>query len=287
MKLAPNKPIPDKEISIKGEVLVDAEKALTEKLLEGDNDRHGRFVLAALSSIPWVGFLGAIANLKGETDQDDINLFVRLWLQEHKDKIKELMTTINEILIRLDGFGEDVQKRIESPEYLNLVRKTFRAWDQTDTVEKRFMLKKLLENAGAINLCPDDQIRLFIDWVEKYHESHFAVMREIYLNQRITKGQIWDNLHPEGRPLDNSAQAGFFSYLMRELNLGGIIHLERTSNAYGQNIKKTHHSSSTLSKSETHESPFENTKHWVLSELGKEFVRYVMEDVDLQLETSN
>ena len=272
-----------KKTTTKGEIVSGAEKDLIEKLNEGATDKRGRFILAALGSIPWVGFLGAIANFKAEADQDEINLFLRLWLGEHKTKIQELVMTVNEILTRLDGFGEDVQKRIESPEYLALVRKTFRAWDQADTNEKRSMFKKLLENAGAITLCPDDQIRLFIDWIERYHESHFAVMKEIYLHQPITKGQIWDNLNPGGRPRDNSAQAGFFGYLMRELNMGGIIRLERDTDSYGRTIRASRTPSTGSSRGDTLESPFDSTKRWVLSELGKEFVRYVMEDVDLQL----
>jgi hypothetical protein len=146
------------------------------------------------------------------------------------------------------------------------------------------MLKNLLMNAGAITLCPDDQVRLFIDWIERYHEAHFAVIKEVYQHAPITKAQIWDNIHSgERRPLDNSAQAGLFGYLMRELNLGGIIHQSRQTNAYGQTIRATARPTQTRQPGDTLESPFEATKQLVLSELGREFVRYVMEDVDPQL----
>jgi predicted transcriptional regulator len=266
-----------------GDIITGAEKELAERFSKGTKDKYGRFILAALSSIPWVGVLSAIGNIKAENDQDGINFFLRLWLQEHKEKIKELQITISDILGRLDTFGDEVRARIESPEYLALVRRTFRSWDQADTLEKRLMFKRLLMNAGAITLCPDDQVRLFISWIERYHESHFAVIKEVYQRGPISKGKIWDNIHSENRPSDNSSEAGLFGYLMRELNLGGIIHLDRETNASGQAYRSKRSSGQQSSKSDTLESPFEDSKQWTLSSLGREFVRYVMEDVDPQL----
>ena len=259
------------------------ERAIVDILTKGKKDKYGRFVIAALSSIPWVGFLGAIANLKAEADQDGVNSFLMLWVQEHELKINELTFTINDILNKLDSFGPDVRARIESPQYLALVRQTFRSWDQSDTTTKRLMFKKLITNAGAITLCPDDQIRLFISWIERYHEAHFAVIKEIYQNKKITKGRIWDNIHSEGRPRDDSAEAGLFGYLMRELNMGGIIHLERSVNSQGQGMRAPRSAPSAQKGNDTVESPFEDIKLWELSELGKEFVRYVMEDIDKQI----
>lgn len=280
-------PVPKTEPSkpaepIPGEIISGAQKEVVERFATGGNDKYGRFFLAALSGIPWIMPLSVIANLKAEFDQEGMNNALKMWLTEHQDKIQELVATINEILGRLDGFGDEVRARIESPEYLSLVRRGFRTWNEAETQEKRLMVKKLLTNAGAITLCADDQVRLFIDWIERYHEAHFAVMKEIYQNHGITKGNIWDNLHPEGRPQDNSAEAGLFSYLMRELNMGGIIHIEREVNVYGQTVRAQQQKRSS-NKSSTLESPFEDTKNWELSALGQEFVRYVMEDVDPQL----
>ena len=270
------------ELAAEVEMITGAEKELTEKFATGGNDKYGRFFLAALSGIPWILPLSIIANFKGELDQDEMNQVLKLWLQEHKEKIGELKETVNGVLSRLDGFGEEVRQRIESPEYLVLVRRAFRTWGESETLDKRQMIKQLLINAGAITLCPDDQVRLFIDWIERYHEAHFAIIREVYLHQPISKGRIWDNMHPQGRPRENSSQAGLFGYLTRELNTGGIIHLNRKTNSIGQTMRAKP-STSTANKSDTLESHFEDTKQWVLSELGKEFVRYVMEDVDPQL----
>jgi hypothetical protein len=42
------------------------------------------------------------------------------------------------------------------------------------------MLKKLITNAGAVKLCSDDLVRLFILWIDQYHGVHLAVIKEVY-----------------------------------------------------------------------------------------------------------
>jgi hypothetical protein len=87
------------------------------------------FIVAALGSIPWIGgVLAAAASLSAEKDQEKLNDLQRLWLEEHEEKMRDLGTTFLEIFQRLDNFGEEVQQQIESPEYLALVKKAFRAW---------------------------------------------------------------------------------------------------------------------------------------------------------------
>src|SRR5882762_125166 len=118
--------------------------ALLERLSGGRGRKYSRFVMAALGSIPWVGgLIAAAASLSAEKDQQKISDLQRLWLDEHKGKVQELGNTLNDIFGRLDNFGPEVQERIESPEYLALVRKSFRSWDEADTEEKKRMLKKL------------------------------------------------------------------------------------------------------------------------------------------------
>jgi len=260
------------------------EQELTERISKGDHQKYTRFVLAVLGSISWVGgVLGAVAALNAEKDQEKINDLQRLWLQEHKGKIEELRLTIQEVLARLDGFGEEIQKRIESPEYLALVRQTFRSWDQADTQEKKAMFKKLITNAGAITLCPDDLVRLFISWIKKYHESHFAVVKEIYQSPGITRGKIWDKIHPEGRPAENSSEADLYRYLISELNIGRVIRQKRNTNAKGEFLRKSTRGQRRGTPSPTMESAFEDTKSYELTGLGQQFVHYVMKDVVSQI----
>jgi len=265
------------------ELVEPSQDKFIEKLGEGKRRKYERFVLAALSSIPWVGgVIGAAASLSAEKDQEQINDLQRAWLEEHKQKIADLGQTLTEIFGRLDGFGDEIKDRLESKEYLSLVRRVFRSWDVADTQDKRQMLKKLITNAGAIKLCPDDLIRLFANWIDQYHEAHFLVIKEIFKARRAARGQIWDRIHDK-RPREDSAEADLFKYLIRDLSTGGVIRQERSVDYAGRFIKKDTQAHSHDASSRLMESAFENTKPYVLTELGKQFVHYVMEDVVPQL----
>jgi len=114
-------------------------------------------------------------------------------LQQHQEKLQKLRATLEEIITRVEGFGGEVEKRISSEEYLTLVRKTFRQWDTADTEEKRRLLVQLITNAAGTRVAEDDIVRLFLDWLDTYHEAHFAVIREIYKNEGrldMTSGQL-------------------------------------------------------------------------------------------------
>jgi len=252
---------------------------LVQKLRGGKNRRYGRFALAALSSIPWVGgVISAIASFSAEKDQEGINDLQKLWMEGHEEKIRELADTLTDIFARLEGFGDEIQERIESPTYLALVREAFRSWDQADTQEKKQMLKTLITNAAAIKLCPDDLVRLFIHWIDQYHETHFMVIKEIYRAPGSTRGQIWDRIRGP-RTREDSAEADLFRYLIRDLSVGGVIRQERETNAYGQFLKKDTRGQSHASSTRVMESAFEETKPYELTELGRQFIHYVTTDV--------
>ena len=247
---------------------------------KGKKTRTGRFVVSALSSIPWVGGVFAASSaLHAEKEQGKINDLQRIWLEEHHRKIEELYYTIYQIHETLDNAGEEVQERMESEEYLALVRKGFKEWDNAETFEKKEYLRKLLTNASAINLSTDDLIQLFIEWISRYHETHFMVIREIYKNRGITKGQIWDNLNGT-LPAENSLEADLFKRLIRDLSMDGIIRHERATDYAGNFIKK----SSSRSKSSTLKSAFDNIEPYELTELGQSFVHYTMEEVVTKIE---
>jgi hypothetical protein len=140
------------------------------------------------------------------------------------------------------------------------------------------MLKKLITNAGAIKLCPDDLIRLFLHWIEQYHETHFIVIKEIYRHPNITRGQLWDSIHGP-RPREDSSEADLFRYLVRDLSTGGVIRQARETDMAGRFLKRDTSGQSHQNPSRVMESAFEDTKPYVLTEFGKKFVHYVMEDV--------
>ena len=269
------------------ELLEPSQEALVQRLCEGKNRKYVRFLVAALGSIPWIGgFIAASASLAAEREQQGINDLQQVWLQEHKGKIAELRDALADIFRRLDNFGDQIQQRIESPEYLTLVRKTFRSWDESDTKEKKQMLKRLIMNAGAIQLCDDDLIRLFLHWVELYHETHFVVVRAIYRSHRITRGQLWNVIRGTPKPREDSYDADLFKYLIRDLSTGGVIRQERQTDVYGNFVKKEpparRHPTGNVMKS-----AFDDTEFYVLTDLGAKFVHYVMEDVAPQLNANS
>jgi hypothetical protein len=256
------------------------EDALIEKLT-GGKGKYVRFVLAVLSSIPWVGgLLSAVSGLSSEKAQQKINDLQKLWIQEHQEKTEDLARTIHEVIVRLDGFGDEIEGRIQSTEYLSLVKKAFKSWDDADTQEKREMLRKLITNAAAsAHLVPDDLIRLFINWINQYHETHFMVLREIYQNPGITRGQIWGKIYGE-TVTENSAEADLFKYLISELSIGHVIRQERQTDENGNFLKSRPRARLRGVRSRTTlESAFEDTKPYELTELGARFVHYVLDDV--------
>jgi hypothetical protein len=157
--------------------------------------------LGALGSIPWVGgVLSASATFKFDeagVRQDNLR---NQWLAEHQLRLQDLRTTLDEMLSRIESLGDEVEDRLESTEYLGLIRKTFREWDQVDTQEKRKLLIQLITNAAGLRICSDDILRLFLDWINTYHEAHFAVIREIYKNPGPTRYDIWIAVYGEAVP---------------------------------------------------------------------------------------
>jgi hypothetical protein len=184
---------------------------------------------------------------------------------------------MNEIAARFESIGTQIDERITCEEYLAIVRKAFRTWDEADTTEKRRYVANLITNSAGTTLCSDDVVRLFIEWLDLYHETHFAVIREIYRNPGCTRYQIWKAIHGKF-PREDSAEADLFKRLIRDLSTGGVIRQERETNSYGQFVKKDA-SAKRQPSSGTLESAFEDSKPYELTALGKQFVHYTMNEV--------
>lgn len=238
-------------------------------------------LLAALGTIPWVGgFMSALAAVRNEHVQGKRDNLQNQWLEEHGKKIQELADTLIKMVARLESFGEEVKSRLESEEYLALIRKGFRQWDQADTQEKKKLIANLLTNAGATNITTDDVIRLFLDWIDAYHEIHFAVISEIYKHRGITRASIWRNI--KGRfPREDSAEADLFKMLIRDLSMGGVVRQHRATTHDGQFIAKRAAKGSRSSG--LMKSAFDDEEGYELTELGRQFVHYTMQDLVPQI----
>lgn len=242
-----------------------------------------KFLLAALGSIPWIGgFISTMASLKTETGDVKADDMRTQWLSEHQRKIEMLANTLNDIAERFEKLGEQIDERLQSEEYLNIVRCAFRTWDQADTDEKRKYVANLVANASGTRLCSDDIVRLFIDWLNNYHEAHFAVVREIYNNPGATRYDIWMEIYGQ-IPREDSSEADLYKLLIRDLSTGGVIRQERETTVDGKFLRKNPRQYKGP-KPKTMESAFEDKKPYVLTALGQKFVQYTMTDTLRRLE---
>jgi hypothetical protein len=254
------------------------EKQMTEALTHGYGPRVARLAMAIIGgAIPLLG--GAVSGAAGawsESEQDHFNRVAESWMQLQKDEIKEIGITIAEILTRLDLNDENIRKRIESSEYLSLLKKCFRDWSAAESEAKRILIRNLLSNAAASKICTDDVIRMFIQWINDYSEMHFKVIRWIYKNPGCTRKNIWMGVH--GAVVrEDSAEADMFKLLIRDLSTGSVIRQHREKDYYGHFIKKPRKPSG--GQSQVLKSAFEDEEEYELTELGKQFVRYTMDEV--------
>src|SRR5205814_1736215 len=162
-------------------------------LARGAGPKIARFALACLSgAIPIAG--GVISGAAGawsEAEQDQFNKIFAAWLRLQEDEIKEIGRTLFEVFARIDQTDEKVRTRLESKEYLSLLKKCFRDWSAAESEDKRKMIRNLLANAaGGERLCSDDILHLFVEWIDRYSERHFLVVRAVYNNQGITRAEI-------------------------------------------------------------------------------------------------
>jgi hypothetical protein len=243
----------------------------------------GKFFIAALSSIPWVGgYISALASFKLDESAFRENELQTEWLEEHHRKLERLKVTLAEVEARFQALGKGIEERIESEEYLQLVRKAFRVWDNADTDEKRRYVANVVTNCGGTRLCDDDLVRLFIDWLALYHESHFAVIREISKNPGSTRQDIWTELYNKN-VREDSAEADLFKLLIRDLSTGGVIRQERDVNQLGQFRRRQAAKVPKGMASGTMRSAFDDKEAYVLTEMGKQFVHYTMNDVVMRV----
>ena len=140
----------------KGIETIPEETSLGEVLNGPKYTKYGRFVFAALGSIPWIGgLIGASAALQAEAQQGRVNNLIREWLEEHRQRINQLGATLKEMTERLDQLGESVDERLKDDNYLDLVRLGFRIWDEANANSKREYVRRTLTNAASTRICSD------------------------------------------------------------------------------------------------------------------------------------
>ena len=141
-------------------------KDLEEALSGSTASTLGKLAIAAFSgAIPVVGgAIGYTGSHWSEKEQEAINRLFQAWLKLQERELKEIGLTLAEVMLRIDSASKDVRSRIESPEYLSLVRKCFRDWSAAESEAKRQLIRNLLVNAANSRITHDDVVKLFIKW---------------------------------------------------------------------------------------------------------------------------
>lgn len=253
-------------------------QGMDDALAAGMGPKIARFALQSLGAIPIIG--GAISGVAGawsEKEQDHFNRILKAWLKLQEEELKEIGQTLAEVAIRVDQTDEKVRERLESPEYLSLVKKCFRDWSAAESEEKRILLRNLLCNAAAgVKLCGDDIIRLFIEWVDKFTEGHFAIIRTVYKSQAITRYSMWQEIYGD-KVREDSAHADLFKLYVNDLSIGHVIRQHRETDYYGNFLKSRPQKG--RGSSPYMKSAFDDEKEYELTELGRWFVHYTMNEM--------
>jgi len=227
-------------------------------------------------AIPYIGgAFAATTSAWSEHKRHSLNELLAAWLKLQEDETREIGRTLAEVLLRIDLEDPKVDERVRSPEYLSLVRKSFRDWSAAENEEKRKYVRNLLCNAAAPEqLCGDDVIRLFVKWIDDYSEAHFQVVKATYNRDGITRRLIWLEIHGE-EVREDAPEADFFKLLMRDLSMGGIIRQFRETDEYGNYLRQRKR----RKQGPTLKSAFDDTEQYELTGLGRWFVHYTMNEV--------
>lgn len=226
------------ELSRLGEEAIDERIRQELALTLHSHKQHvfNKIAKAALSSIPWVGgFLSTAANLRRIEARMQVNQLHRQWLEEHRVKMNRLGQTLLAIMQRLETFGEEANTRLESDIFLEVVRQGFRLWDQADNEEKRQLITRLLINAGVASVEAFERIRLYQDWIARYHAAHFGLIRVIH--QRL--GHTLEKPEKEPAAMQNgnlNAAVEWQALLLRDLEAGGVIRQQKTTEAHSASM---------------------------------------------------
>lgn len=253
-------------------------KELEDALNSGSGSKISRFALSVVSGlIPFAGgALGGGASIWSEREQEYINSLFSKWLKMQEDEIKEIGQTMFEVMVRIDQNDERTRERIQSQEYLSLVKKCFRDWSAAESETKRGFIRNLLSNAASCTLATDDVIRLFIEWIDNYSETHFKVISTIYKSKEITRLSIWQKIYGEN-VREDSPEADLFKLVIHDLSLGHIIRQHRQTDYNGRFIKPQTKKPQT--QSNIYKSAFDDVELYELTNLGRQFVHYTMNEI--------
>jgi len=253
-------------------------EALARYLNSPDYGKYGRFIFAILGAIPWVGSIfAASAAIHGEQAQGKVNHLMFRWVEEHEQAYRRLEETVQKVVQRIEEIGPSAQQRLDDEKFLGLTRRAFQVWDEATSEEKREYVRRTVTNAAATKLCSDDLVRLFLQWIAQYDELHFRVIKVLYRDPLSTRADIWDEIHGE-TVRENSAEADLFKLIIRDLSTGSVLRQHRDTTHDGQFVASPR-ARTRQRRSRVLASAFDDDKPYELTELGGQFVHYVLNEV--------
>lgn len=219
-------------------------------------------------------FMQTVSSFTKSKQKEFEHLFP-LWVSIQEDEMQETEKTLVEVFQRLDLKKKSIEERVGSPAYLRLVKKSLRNGTIAESNEKRMLIQNLLINAGIVSLSPDYALEMFINWIGTYSPSHFTVMRIISENPGITRHKIWLTFNKK-IPSEDSAAADMYKLLISDLSTGHLIRQRREKEYFGAFVKIKRKKKMGTPEGTQIASAFDDEKEYILTELGKQFVRYTM-----------
>lgn len=236
------------------------------------------------------GAISGVVGASSEKDQRRINEIIHIWLKTQADELEEIGKTMFEVMEKLDLEDDRVKERLESPEYLRLIKKCFRDWSAAESEEKRQLITQLLVNAAGTHITSDDIVNLFVTWIDSYSEGHFKVVRAVYNHAGCTRKDIWLRMNPDssenGLPREDSPEADLFKLYVQDLAMGHIIRQHRPTDYMGNFIPQSRARRGSGS-SFSYTSAFDETKQYELTQLGEQFVHYTMSEAVRKIGTTS
>ena len=222
------------------------------------------------------GAVAAATAVQNDKSQSGVNELHSACINEIASTVDELKVTVNQILDSIKASDEEFAAKVEDPHYVELVRKAFTGWSRGQSKEKREIIRRLLSRA-ADTASPDYPLfNLFFDWVSRYNELHFRLIRSLKEQGTATKFQIWQGMGGE-RVRDDSAEADVFGCLFNDLNLGHIVRkVSARDGVTGIKLRATRgkRTSSPLLKS-----VLDDTTLQELTAVGDLFIHYAMDEL--------
>jgi hypothetical protein len=233
--------------------------------------------VAIASAIPGVASIAAAQqSLRDDRLAAEVREILEDWLESLEHRVVLLRRDTNWLIGRIEELGDEAIVSAQRPEFLTLVRKAFMAWDRADSDSKRHYLVQLLVNHAGAPLTDDDVVRLFVDWIDRFDESHFRILRSVYRHRPANKLIAGRELFGAQLPVDASAKAGLFRELWRELNMGSLVRDARAIE--GGRFRRKETSRTPRGARSPYLDPTFDEDEVELTELGSEFVQYVLGD---------